>query len=77
MPLPVVGGIASVEVADLGGGGQTSQERDVVLAGLGYTQDASAFWSVLAWPSTGASLLQFPSFQIVTNLAFPRITMHG
>ncbi|KAK9864551.1 hypothetical protein WJX84_008203 [Apatococcus fuscideae] len=53
MPLPVVGGVAGVEVADLGGGGQTSHERDMVMAGLGYKEDASAFWSMLAWPSTG------------------------
>ena len=56
MPLPVVGGVAGVEVADLGGGGQTSHERDMVMAGLGYKEDASAFWSMLAWPSTGACL---------------------
>ena len=56
MPLPIVGGVSSVEIADLGGGGQTSQERDMVLAGLGCKEDASAFWSMLAWPSTGPAL---------------------
>ena len=55
MPLPVMGGMASVEIADLGGGGETSQEQDMVQAGLGQKEDSSAFWTKLAWPSTGKS----------------------
>ncbi|KAK9827509.1 hypothetical protein WJX74_006552 [Apatococcus lobatus] len=53
MPLPVMGGMASVEIADLGGGGETSQEKDMLQAGLDHKEDSSAFWTKLAWPSTG------------------------
>ena len=62
MPLPVVGGMTSIEIADLGGGGQTSQEHDAVLLGLGCKADAPTFWRMLAVPSTGgASMFLYAS----------------
>ena len=53
MPLPVMGGVADVEIADLGGGGETSQEKEMAQAGLHCKEDSSAFWTKLYWPSTG------------------------